>query len=310
LNLLNLSNLRNLSSRLPPSFRTRFAPSPTGYLHLGHVVNAIYVWGIARALNGTVLLRIEDHDRERSRQEYEAAILADLEWLGFVPDADERVASVALFVRQSERTAVYEDALGALRAKELVYACRCSRREIGDVGMRTGREPRYPGTCREARLPDGSGRGLRLRMEPGIESFDDGVVGPQAQDPSAQCGDVLVRDRVGQWTYQFAASVDDVAQNIGLVVRGADLLSSTGRQIRLMRLLGRETPPVYVHHPLLYGAPGVKLSKSNRDAGVRELRAAGLGPADVVGLAAAQVGLLPASRPLRVDELACALGID
>jgi glutamyl-tRNA synthetase/glutamyl-Q tRNA(Asp) synthetase len=144
-------------------------------------------------------------------------------------------------------------------------------------------------------------------MDPGIESFEDGLLGPQAQDPSMQCGDLLVRDRVGQWTYQFAASADDMAQRIDLVIRGEDLLGSTGRQIRLMRLLGRGMPPVYVHHPLLYSASGAKLSKSNQDAGVRELRAAGLSAADVLGLAAARVGLLPSPAPLRPNELVCSL---
>jgi glutamyl-tRNA synthetase/glutamyl-Q tRNA(Asp) synthetase len=271
-------------------------------------VNAIYVWGIARALNGTVLLRIEDHDRERSRPEYETAILDDLDWLGFAAEAHERCD--VPFVRQSERTAIYEDALDVLRAQGLIYACRCSRREIEDAASRSGSEMRYPGTCREAHLSEEAGRGLRVRMDPGTESFDDGAMGPQRQDPPAQCGDVLIRDRIGQWTYQFAVTVDDVAQGIDLVIRGEDLLSSTGRQIRVMRLLGRETPPVYLHHQLLCGTAGVKLSKANRDAGVRELRASGLSPADVLGLAAARAGIVSAPRPLRPDELACVLGGD
>jgi glutamyl-tRNA synthetase/glutamyl-Q tRNA(Asp) synthetase len=265
-------------------------------------VSAIYVWGIARALGGPVLLRIEDHDRERSRPEYESAILEDLDWLGFVPDACN--PGGAACVRQSERTALYEDALAVLRAKGLVYVCRCSRREIERAGGGEDSERRYPGTCRTLGLQDGAGRSLRVRMEPGVETFDDRAMGPHRQDPSAQCGDVLVRDRKGQWTYQFAAVVDDIAQQIDIVVRGEDLLASTGRQIRLMRLLGRQAPPIYLHHPLLYGAPQVKLSKANRDAGVRALRAAGAGPADVLGLAAARAGILPAPRPLRVDELA------
>ena len=104
---------------------SRFAPAPTGYLHLGHVVNAIYVWGVARALGGSVLVRIEDHDRGRSRVEYETAILEDLAWLGFVPDAP--------VVRQRERDAIYEDALSGLRAGGLVYACECSRAEIAAI---------------------------------------------------------------------------------------------------------------------------------------------------------------------------------
>ena len=112
-------------------------------------------------------------------------------------------------------------------------------------------------------------------MEPGVERFVDELVGPQAQDPSEQCGDVLIRDRLGNWTYQFAVSVDDFRQGIDLVIRGVDLLPSTGRQIRLARLLGRERPPVFRHHPLIMKSADQKLSKSDRDTGIRDLRARG-----------------------------------
>jgi glutamyl/glutaminyl-tRNA synthetase len=119
------------------------------------------------------------------------------------------------------------------------------------------------------------GVGWRVRMEPGVERFFDELLGPQEQDPSAQCGDVLVRDRLTNWTYQFAATVDDHLQKITDVIRGADLLASTGRQIRLARLLGRTTPPRFWHHPLVMKSPTQKLSKSDGDTGIRDLRAAG-----------------------------------
>jgi glutamyl-Q tRNA(Asp) synthetase len=118
-------------------------------------------------------------------------------------------------------------------------------------------------------------------MDPGVETFVDGILGPQAQDPAAQCGDVLVRDRLGNWTYQFAASVDDDRQGIDLVIRGEDLLPSTGRQIRLARLLGRERPAAFHHHPLLMKSATQKLSKSDADTGIRDLRARGWTPARV-----------------------------
>jgi glutamyl-tRNA synthetase/glutamyl-Q tRNA(Asp) synthetase len=140
-------------------------------------------------------------------------------------------------------------------------------------------------------------------MDPGEESFDDALHGWQTQSPADQSGDVLIRDRVGQWTYQWAVTVDDIDQGIDLVIRGNDLLASTGRQIRMAKLLGRQYPPVFLHHPLLYGSPGVKLSKSNRDAGIRELRQSGLSPGDVLGLAAARAGLLPEPRPLQAADL-------
>jgi glutamyl-tRNA synthetase/glutamyl-Q tRNA(Asp) synthetase len=117
--------------------------------------------------------------------------------------------------------------------------------------------------------------GWRLRIDPGIETFEDARLGPQEQDPSAQCGDLLLRDRAGNWTYQFAVTVDDWEQGVNLVIRGVDLLSSTGRQIRLARLLGREHMPVYFHHPLVMKSPDQKLSKSDGDTGIRELRARG-----------------------------------
>jgi glutamyl-tRNA synthetase/glutamyl-Q tRNA(Asp) synthetase len=284
---------------------SRFAPAPTGFLHLGHVVNAVRVWEETRARAGRVLLRIEDHDRQRSRREFEAAMLEDLAWLGF--EADEPP------VRQSERSPIYEDALGRLRAMGLVYACDCTRAEVAEATAdlkacttTAGSDPeartesevvqafrpadtelRYPGTCRHRGLAEGPGRGLRVRLEPSVERFVDLRLGPQEQRPSEQCGDLLVRDRDGNWTYQFAATVDDYVQAVTLVIRGVDLLASTGRQIQLARLLGREEPPAFLHHPLIMKSPRQKLSKSDGDTGIRELRVRGWTPAQVIGAAMA-----------------------
>ena len=254
---------------------TRFAPAPTGHLHLGHVVNALYVWETARREGGRVLLRIEDHDAQRSRPEYEASILEDLAWLGFTADAPP--------VRQSERGAIYDASLSRLRERGLVYACACSRREIS-AAAGAGPELRYPGTCASKGLAERPGRALRVRLEPSVEAFDDLLQGRQVQTPSAQCGDLLVRDRTGSWTYQFAVTVDDFDQGVTLVIRGVDLLASTGRQIQLARLLGRAEPPRFLHHPLVMKSPGQKVSKSDGDTGVRDLRAAGLSPVDVLNL--------------------------
>jgi len=287
-----------LRARLPPNPRTRFAPSPTGWLHLGHIVNAIYVWGVARALDGRVVLRIEDHDRARSRPAYEDGIFEDLAWLGLTPDEGSREEPI----RQSERQPAYEKALERADRLGLVYGCRCSRREIEQTAG-DGSELKYPGTCRSRQWPRNPGAGLRIRIDPGEESFGDAAHGPQTQSPAEQSGDVLIRDRLGQWTYQWAVTVDDLDHQIDLVIRGDDLLASTGRQIRIARALGRADPPVFLHHPLLYGLPGVKLSKSNRDAGIRELRHSGVSPSDVLGLAAARAGLLPEPRPVDADDL-------
>jgi glutamyl-tRNA synthetase/glutamyl-Q tRNA(Asp) synthetase len=257
---------------------TRFAPSPTGYLHIGHVVNAIYVWRTAREAGGRVLLRIEDHDRVRCRPEYEVAILEDLEWLGFEPDEGVRP-----LLRQSDRAHLYEEALVRLRTTHHVYACDCSRKQIGGE--------RYDGRCRERRLADEHGRGVRVRIEPGSEIFEDLLLGAIEQTPADQCGDLLLRDRNGQWTYQFAATVDDMLQGVTHIIRGADLLSSTARQLRLARMLGRRDTPLYLHHPLVLKPNGEKLSKSAADTGVRELRRAGMSAADVIALATERAGL-------------------
>jgi glutamyl-tRNA synthetase/glutamyl-Q tRNA(Asp) synthetase len=265
---------------------SRFAPAPTGFLHLGHVVNAVHVWRETRARSGRVLLRIEDHDRQRSRRQFEAAMLEDLAWLGFEADAP--------LVRQSERGAIYQAALDGLRQRGVVYACDCTRARVALTNVERGalretEELCYPGTCRDRGLADGPGVGLRVRLEPSVERFTDLRLGPQEQRPSEQCGDVLVRDRDGNWTYQFAATVDDVVQGITLVVRGVDLLASTGRQIQLARLLGREQPPTFLHHALIMKSPTQKLSKSDGDTGIRELRARGWTAAQVTEAAMAAV---------------------
>jgi glutamyl-tRNA synthetase/glutamyl-Q tRNA(Asp) synthetase len=295
-----------MSANLPSAPLTRFAPSPTGYLHLGHVVNAAWTWGTAHALRGKVLLRIEDHDRTRCRPAYEDAILDDLDWLGLEPDiapADEFRGGPSRF-RQSDSSAHYEAALAALRDAGLAYVCACSRKDIAaEVPDQVNEEMRYPGTCREHGLEPGPGRGWRVVMAEGIEAFDDLRLGPERQSPTEQCGDLLVRDRLGNWTYQFAVTVDDMRHGIELVVRGEDLLASTGRQIRLARLLGRAEPPRFLHHPLIRKASGAKLSKANRDTGIRELRAAGISPAEVLGRAAALGGLEHSVRAVSPNEL-------
>jgi glutamyl-tRNA synthetase/glutamyl-Q tRNA(Asp) synthetase len=271
---------------------TRFAPAPTGFLHLGHVLNAYCVWDFARRSGASVLLRIEDHDRERCKPEYEAAILDDLDWLGFAPDIFPTHAFRAgpCDGRQSDRRHIYQTAAQELAARGLLYGCSCSRREIAAAGAGSKDPPafetasipasvndelRYPGTCRDRGLALDDDVTWRLGIEPGTETFDDLILGPHAQDPAVQCGDVAIRDRKGNWTYQFVAAVDDFRQGVDLVVRGRDLLASTGRQIRIARLLGRHTPASFAHHALIMKSPAQKLSKSDGDTGVKDLRAAG-----------------------------------
>jgi glutamyl-tRNA synthetase/glutamyl-Q tRNA(Asp) synthetase len=290
---------------------SRYAPAPTGYLHLGHVLNAIYVWGVANLLaersatasaERRVLLRIEDHDAQRSRKIYEDAILGDLAWLGFVADDPP--------VRQSERSRIHERALATLRARGLIYVCACSRKEVQGIQEVRDRERRYAGTCRDRGLGDGPGMSLRVRLEPTIERFVDLRLGPHEQRPAEQCGDLLVRDREGNWTYQFAAAVDDFDQGVTHVIRGEDLLESTGRQIALARLLGRVDPARFLHHGLLMKSATQKISKSDGDTGVRELRARGWTPENVIGLAAAQAGLIPFPRAIRAAEVSSIMSLE
>jgi glutamyl-Q tRNA(Asp) synthetase len=276
---------------------TRFAPSPTGHLHLGHVVNALYVWGNARARRGQVLLRIEDHDRQRSRPEFERSILEDLEWLGFSPDAP--------LTRQSERAALYRTQLDRLRASGLAYACSCSRKELAlatpDI---PGEEMRYPGICRTRKLEWSEGLSWRIVLDESTIEFSDIRMGRQTQVPARQCGDLQAMDRLGNWTYQFAVTVDDYLQGVNLVIRGEDLLPSTGRQIFLAGLLGRPVPAAFLHHPLIRKPDGEKLSKAARDTGIRELRLQGKRPEAVIGMAAHAVGLVDREAEVGHRQLA------
>ncbi len=275
---------------------TRYAPSPTGFLHLGHVVHLLYVWGVARSLDARVLLRMEDHDASRCRPEYETSILEDLSWLGFKAD-NELTPSF----RQSDSEVEYERALALLRRKAHVYACDCTRAEIAQRSpVNADGERPYDGRCRRRRLPLDAGA-LRVEMPETAETFLDGFLGPQLQQPASQSGDLLIRDRSGQWTYQFAVVVDDLRHGVDVVVRGEDLLASTGRQLALARLLGATAAPRYFHHPLIVDDAGVKLSKRTAAGPIRDKRLAGAAPEQVIGEAAHRVGLADVNGPLPLE---------
>lgn len=300
---------------LPAAPVTRFAPAPTGYLHLGHLVNVLYTWGIARAMGGRVVLRIEDHDRQRSRPAYEASLLDDLDRLGVA--ADEPPGGTAAFragptpYRQSDSGSAYASALDGLRAQRLVYACDCSRSTFAANALECGHPWRgvgCPGGCRERALPEAGGAGLRVAVGAGTERWLDLLGGPMAGEPAAG-GDLLVRDRLGNWTYTFCVVVDDMRHDVGLVIRGRDLLHATPVQLRLARLLGREGMPHYLHHPLIRRASGQKLSKAEGDTAVRNLLDSGRTPADLFGLAARLAGLREPTAPLEPSELGSLFGV-
>ena len=268
---------------MPRGGWTRFAPTPTGYLHLGHVANAIWVWGVAEAIGARVVLRIDDHDHVRSRPEYDAALVEDLAWLGFAADrgptrqADPDVAPA------------YEAAMERLRADGLLYGCDCTRSTFAEWATANGGPwtgPGCPGRCRERAL---GGPTLRAAIGAGRETWMDTAVGPCAGDV-APAGDPPIRDRDGNWTYPFSVVVDDLRQDIDHVIRGRDLIHATPTQIRLARLLGREQQPTFLHHPLIRRPDGRKLSKSSGDTGVREMRAAGRTHEEILEAAASASG--------------------
>jgi glutamyl-Q tRNA(Asp) synthetase len=300
---------REIGVVFPVQNITRFAPSPTGYLHIGHIASAIYVWGIGAKLEASVMLRIEDHDRGRSRSEYELSIFQDLAWLGFQPTNSDFKYGGSSEYRQSDAHQRYEAALMHLIATQQVYACTCSRKEILST-MRASDtsgddvELRYAGTCRNKNIPlDTPQASLRLALPDRDIPFSDLNLGLQIQNPYRQCGDLLLKDRHGHWTYQFAVTVDDLCQSITHVIRGADLLSSTGRQILLGSWLGRKQPAQFFHHPLIIDANGRKLGKRFFSEAIRKRREAGESPDRLLGEAAHLVGILPHNIPISVNDL-------
>ena len=233
----------------------RFAPSPTGPLHFGSLVAALASRCDARAAGGRWLVRIEDVDEPRAVPGAERGILATLDRYGFASDGP--------IVRQSDRAAHYARAIAALDVRGLAYPCACSRRELEAAPVSPAGERVYPGTCRDGLPPDRASRAqrsIRMRVGDAVVAFVDRLQGPQRQDLAREVGDFVVRRADGLAAYQLAVVVDDAAQQVTDVVRGADLLASTPRQIHLQRALGSATPS-YLHVPVAINAAGEKLSK-------------------------------------------------
>jgi Glutamyl- and glutaminyl-tRNA synthetases len=266
----------------------------------------MHVWGLTRRAGGRVLLRIEDHDRQRCRPDFEAALLDDLDRLGLAADEPSTAALRAgsSSFRQSDNDLIYAAAVAGLRARGLVYACDCSRSTFDAWRSTNGRPwsgPGCPGACRGRRLEAASGLTLRAALGDGEEAWDDVLLGSN-QGPVTPTGDLPVRDRSGNWTYALCVVVDDLRHGVDLVVRGEDLLDATAAQIRLGRLLGRATPPAFAHHPLVRRPDGSKLSKADGATAVGELLDAGRTPADLFGEAAWNVGLAAGPAPLTFEE--------
>ena len=281
--------------------RTRFAPSPTGDLHLGGAWTALASWVVARhtAPAGASLLRVEDLDTPRVIRGARARIEEDLLWLGLNWDEEP--------VQQSARGSLYERAVATLSARGLVYPCDCSRAELARTASapHEGEEAVYPGFCRERdpARPMKRPPALRVRVPRERVAYDDGAIGRVTQDLAREVGDFVLRRGDGVFAYQLAVVVDDAAMGVTDVVRGADLVGSTPRQIWLARALGL-TPPAYLHVPLVVAPDGTRLEKRTRGATVRALRNAGVSAPAIVGALSHGLGLSPSRAPASTLDIA------
>ena len=277
---------------------SRLAPSPTGALHLGNIRTFLWAWLSARAQRGRVIMRVEDLDSPRVKPGVTEKMLDDLAWLGF--DWDEGPAGCV----QTERRAYYREIHEKLRALNSIYPCICTRGDIAAAqsapheGDPDG-ELRYPGICRgkfadeqSAIAASATGRApaWRLKVEPGLVHYDDLLSGAHAIDVYANIGDFVVAKSPDNPAYQLAVVADDIAMNMTEVVRGDDLISSTGRQILLYRLLGAPIPK-FGHVPLVVGPDGKRLAKRHGDARIASLRAAGIAPSHIISTLARWSGL-------------------
>ena len=289
--------------------RVRFAPSPTGRLHVGGARTAIYNWAFARAMGGDFILRIEDTDPERSTEENVQVILNAMKWLGLDWDEGPEVGGAAGPYFQTQRTDTYAAALEQMKQRGSVYPCFCTRADLHAASApHRGEKPVYPGTCRH--LSDGE-RAVRAQQRmpaqrlivPDREvAFVDQVQGSYAQNLAADCGDFLVQRSDGAFAYQLAVVVDDAAQGVTSVVRGVDLLCSTPQQLYLQELLGLPHP-AYAHIPLLVAERDRRLSKRDRDAALDALLARFKTPEAVIGHIAGITGLAPTCDPATPEEL-------
>ena len=250
----------------------RFAPTPSGRMHLGNLLCAMLAWLSARSQGGQFLLRVEDLDKARSPQKYANQLEADLRFLGFDWDAGGSWGGPHAPYYQSERTAFYQELLDKLQSRGLIYPCFCTRAQLhaATAPHASDGEPVYDGRCR--------------------------------QHLAAECGDIIVRRADGVFAYQLAVVADDAAMGVTQVVRGRDLLLSTPRQLYLFRLLGAP-PPSYFHLPLLLTSDGRRLSKRDRDLDLDALRTRGYGAEDIVGRLAYTAGLLSQPQAMSLREV-------
>lgn len=291
--------------------RGRFAPSPSGRMHLGNLFCALLSWLSVKSRGREWILRIEDLDTARCRPDYARQVEEDLRWLGLAWDEGGSAGGPDAPYFQSERTALYEAALARLRGMGLVYPCFCTRAQLhaASAPHREDGLTVYPGTCRGLTPEDiarreAAGRkgALRLRVPEETVTFTDGHLGEVTEYLPTDCGDFLLRRSDGLFAYQLAVVVDDAAMGVTEVVRGADLLSSTPRQLLLYELLGWEAPEFY-HFPLLLSPDGRRLSKRDGDLGLGALRER-YTPEEIIGKLAYLAGQNPGGGPRTPEALA------
>ncbi|HZR40835.1 MAG TPA: tRNA glutamyl-Q(34) synthetase GluQRS [Ktedonobacteraceae bacterium] len=299
--------------------RGRYAPSPTGDLHLGNLRTALLAWLFARCLDGQFVLRVEDLDRPRVRPGTTQRMLDDLHWLGLDWDEGPDRAGPYAPYTQSERLEIYQHYLQRLQDADLVYPCYCSRAEIAQAAhiasapqQGADEGPRYPGICRyltqaQRRRHEANHRhpSLRFRVDDErVVTFTDLLTGTTSQLVQQAVGDFIVRRSDGIIAYQFAVVVDDALMHINQVVRGVDLLSSTPRQILLYEALGFPIP-TFGHVPLILDEQGKRLAKRSQSTGLAPLRDAGMTPEQIIGQLATSCSLLDKNQSISPKELAC-----
>lgn len=306
-----MSSILSNVSRPGPTVRGRLAPSPTGHLHLGNAWSFLLCWLAVRAAGGRLALRMEDIDPERSRPHFVQDIMRDLSWLGLDWDEGPDVGGPFVPYTQSARLERYSHVIELLTGMGRTYPCFCTRKELRTMASAPHLEdagPTYPGTClglgaAQRREREVLGRRPSLRLRGGEEVRFDDLVHGEIRLGWAECGgDFPLRRSDGVISYQLAVAVDDMDQHISLVVRGADILPCTPRQILLFSLLGSAAPQ-YAHVPLLLDHEGGRLAKRHQSCELRALRERGVSSRAVVGHLAFLAGLLPASEPASAADL-------
>ncbi len=289
----------------------RFAPSPTGYIHLGNVWASLLAWLSVRKQGGTMILRIEDLDPERSKPEYIKRVIEDLKWLGL--DWDEGPDAPGAYgpYFQDARREIYESALNWLKDKHHVYPCFCTRKELraASAPHREDGVYLYSEKCKSLSRPEqeeaikaGRRHAWRIKVPDKVYGFDDLNYGWYSQNLKSDCGDFLLARTDGVHAYQLAVVVDDGLMGVDLVVRGADLIDSSPRQIFLHETLGFK-PPMFGHVPLLKGEDATRLSKRHKSLDLGHLRENGCTAEKLMGLLGYKAGLLDKMEPVKADEL-------